>query len=115
VKGKGLDFVLKAAIADGNPNIIQSSIIIGLAGQGMIPGRPDDSFGIGAFAYNFSNALQSRVNPLLDFNDEQGLEAWYNLALTRWWKLGADLQLINPATGRNDVAVTGGLRTSIAF
>jgi porin len=40
VKGKGLDFVLKAAVADGNPNIIQSSLIIGLAGHGMVKGRP---------------------------------------------------------------------------
>jgi porin len=115
VKGKGLDFVVKAATADGNPNLIRRSIIIGLAGHGMVPGRPNDSFGIGGFAYDFSNALQDAVDPLIDFNDEQGLEAWYSLALTPWFKLTADAQLINPARGDADTAVITGLRANLAF
>jgi porin len=115
VKGKGLDFVVKAATADGNPNLIRRSIIIGLAGHGMLPGRPNDSFGIGGFAYDFSNALQDAVDPLIDFNDEQGLEAWYSLALTPWFKLTADAQLINPARGDADTAVITGLRANLAF
>lgn len=115
VKGKGLDFALKAAIADGNPNIIHRSLIIGLAGHGMIPGRPNDSFGIGGFAYNFSNALQDSTAPLVDFNDEQGLELWYSFALTPWFKLTTDAQLINPARGDADTAVITGLRANLAF
>jgi porin len=115
VKGKGLDLAVKAAIADGNPNIIRRSLIIGLAGHGMMPGRPNDSFGIGGFAYDFSNALQDAVDPLVDFNDEQGLEAWYSFALTPWFKLTADAQIINPARGDADTAVITGLRANLAF
>jgi porin len=115
VKGKGLDLAVKAAIADGNPNIIQSSLVIGLAGHGMVPGRPHDSFGIGGFAYNFSNALQDSVDPLVNFNDEQGLELWYSFAVTPWLKLTADTQLVNPARGDADAAVIAGLRANLAF
>jgi porin len=115
VKGKGLDFVVKAATADGNPNLIRRSITIGLAGHGMVAGRPNDSFGIGGFAYDFSNALQDAVDPLADFNDEQGLEVWYSFALTPSFKLTADAQVINPARGDADTAVITGLRGNIAF
>jgi porin len=106
---------VKAAIADGNPNIIRRSIVIGLAGHGMVPGRPHDSFGIGGFAYDFSNALQDAVDPLLEFNDEQGLEAWYSFALTPWFKLTADAQLVNPARGDADTSVIAGVRANMAF
>jgi porin len=115
VKGKGLDLAVKAAIADGNPNIIQSSLIIGLAGHGMVPGRPDDSFGIGCFAYDFSDALQDTVDPLVDFKDEQGLELWYSFGLTPWFKITADAQVINPARGDADTAIVTGLRANLMF
>lgn len=71
----------KAAIADGNPNLIKSSIIGGFSGQGLFAGRPQDRFGIGAYFYNFSNALQDATDPLVDFNDELGTEAYYAFAL----------------------------------
>lgn len=115
VKGKGLDAVFKVATADGNPNLIRGSFIAGLAGHGMVNGRPNDSFGIGGFIYNFSNALQDSVDPLVDFNDEQGVEAWYSVALTPWFKLTADAQLINPARGDADLALITGLRANLAF
>ena len=115
VKGKGLDFMVKAAISDGNPNIIRSSLLVGIAGQGMVKGRPNDSFGIGGFAYDFSDALQNSVAPLVDFNDEQGLEGWYSLAFTPWFKVTASAQLVNPATGSADIAVHGGLRANLVF
>ena len=42
-------FYLKAAIADGNPNYVQSSVIAGIGGRALFFGRPQDSFGVGAF------------------------------------------------------------------
>lgn len=113
--GKGLGVYLKTAIADGNPNPIQGSVIAGLAGHGIIPGRPLDVFGVGYFYYDFSDDLQDATSPLVSFDDEQGLELFYNLAVTPWFRLSADVQWINPATGANDDAVIGALRTQIAF
>jgi porin len=115
VKGKGLDAVVKVAIADGNPNPIQSSLVVGIAGHGMIPGRPNDSFGVGGFMYDMSNALQDSLNPVFDFNDEQGIEGWYSLGLTPWFKLTANIQFVNPASGDRDPALIGGLRGNLVF
>ena len=115
VKGKGLDLAMKVATADGNPNIIRSSFILGLAGHGMVNGRPNDSFGVGGFIYDFSNALQDSIDPLVNFHDEQGLEAWYSLAITPWLKLSADAQYVNVARGDADPAFIAGLRANLAF
>lgn len=113
--GKGFGVYGKAALADGNPNPIQSSLVGGFAGHGVIPGRPRDSFGVGYFFYNFSDDLEDGVSSVADFGDEQGLEVFYNLAVTPWFRLTADVQLVEPARGANDTAVYGGLRASIAF
>lgn len=107
--------MLKAAIADGNPNIVQSSLIVGFAGHGMVPGRPRDSFGFGVFAFDVSNALQDSIDPLLDFDDEQGLEAWCSLGLTSWFKVSADVQYVNPARGDAEPALLLGLRGNMSF
>lgn len=115
LKGKGLGVYGKAAIADGNPNPIQSSFTGGLAGQGMIAARPFDSFGVGYFYYDFSNALQNGVEPEIQFADEQGLELFYSLALARWLRLAADLQVVAPATGVNSTLVVGSLRLNVVF
>lgn len=114
-EGKGLGVYLKPAIADGNPNVIQSSVVAGFAGHGIVPGRPLDVFGIGCFYYDFSDDLQDATSPLVRFDDEQGIEVFYNLAVTPWFRVSADLQWINPATGANDDALVGALRTQIIF
>jgi porin len=82
--GQGLGVYGKAAIADGNPNPIQASFSGGFAGHRLVPSRPYDVFGIGYFLYNFSKDVKSVVRPLLSFDDEQGAEIFYNLAVTAW-------------------------------
>jgi carbohydrate-selective porin OprB len=97
------------------PTIIRSSFILGLAGHGMVKSRPNDSFGVGGFIYNFSNALQDSAAPLVDFNDEQGVEAWYSFAPTPWFKLTGDAQYVNVARGDADPALIAGLRANLVF
>lgn len=113
--GRGLGVYLKAAVADGNPNPIRASLAGGMAGHGIVPGRARDSFGIGYFDYNFSDALQSAVAPLAQFQDEQGFEAFYNLAATPWLRITADLQVVHPASGASKTAITGALRANLVF
>jgi len=94
-------FYLKAGIADGNPNYVQGSLIVGIGGNALFFGRPQDSFGVGAYYYDLSDTLQDELNPVLtDFHDEAAIEAFYNWAVTPWLQLGADIQYINPARGR---------------
>lgn len=113
--GKGLGFYYKVAVADGNPNLIQSSFIGGFSGHAMIKGRPDDSFGLGFFAYNISNVLQDAVVPLGNFQDEKGMEAWYSFALMPNVKLTPDIQIIDPARGDRSTAIIGALRLHMSI
>lgn len=105
----------KVAIADGNPNLIQSSILGGVTGRGILAGRPRDRFGVGAYFYNFSDTLQDVTAPLVRFDDETGLEAWYAIALTTNADLTLNAQLIDPAAGANDTAVLLGARLGVNF
>jgi porin len=113
--GKGLGIYAKAAIADANPNPIQSSFTGGFAGYGIVPSRPDDHFGIGYYFYNWSDDLQSATAPVFPIEDEHGVEIYYNLAVTRWLRVSADLQWIHPANGNLDDAWLGGLRATLFF
>jgi len=109
-------FYLKAAIADGNPNYVQRSIIIGIGGKALFFGRPQDSFGVGAYYYDLSDTLQDELHPVLtDFRDEAAIEAFYNWAVTPWLQIGADIQYINPARGRYENALVPSLRIQIRF
>jgi porin len=113
VPGKGLGIYAKLALADGNPNIIDSSLKGGFAGHHIVPGRPNDSFGIGYFYLNFSNELQGVVAPVADFQDEKGVEVFYNFAVAPWIIIAADLQWVMPANNDNDDAWIGGLRANL--
>jgi len=115
VPGQGLGLYGKAAIADGDPNPIEASFSGGFAGHRIVPGRPLDTFGIGYFYYDFSRDLRSAVAPLLNIENEQGFEIFYNLAVTPWFRVTGDLQWIDPANGDNDHAWIGGLRASMIF
>lgn len=50
-------FYFKAAIADGNPNYVQRSLIVGIGGKALFFDRPQDNFGIGAYYYDLSDTL----------------------------------------------------------
>lgn len=113
--GKGFGIYGKAAIADGNPNPIQSSFVGGFAGNGIVPGRPLDHFGVGYYFYDWSNDLQSATAGAFPIHDEHGVELFYNLAVTPWFRISADLQWVHPAKGIFDDAWLGGLRANILF
>ncbi len=113
--GRGLGVYARAAIADGNPNPIRGSFVGGIAGEGMVAGRPNDTFGIGYFYYGFSKDLRNSVAPLVEFEDEQGVEAYYTFVPVPWLRLTADLQWVDPARGANRSIWVAGARVRIAF
>ena len=113
--GRGLGVYARAAIADGNPNPIRGSFVGGIAGEGMVTGRPDDTFGIGYFYYGISKDLQSAVAPFVDFEDEQGVEAYYTFVPVPWLRMTADLQWVDAAVGANRSVWVAGVRVRIAF
>jgi porin len=106
-------FYLKAGVADGNPNYVKRSIIVGLGGNPLFFGRPQDSFGVGLFYYNLSDVLEDTINPVAIIGDEAAFEAFYNFEITPWFYLGPDIQYVKPARERFSNALVVGLRMQI--
>jgi porin len=97
--GVGLFFSFGAS--DGNPNPIKYAFLAGIGGKG-VPGRSDDTYGVGFARTQFSSAfvpfLRERLGLGLDHED--AFELYYNLALTGWLSVTPDLQVVNPGLKR---------------
>ncbi len=102
-------------VSDGNPNPVNWSTYLGVGGNSPIPSRRHDRFGVAYFRYSLSNDLVDGLRPAVRLGDEQGIEAFYSFALTRWLLITGNAQLVNPAVADNDTAVFLGLRTQIKF
>lgn len=96
--GKGVGLFGRFGASDGNPNPLHYFFSIGIGGKGIVPTRPMDSFGIGWYYIvighpQFTGPLATRSF----FRNEQGVEAYYDLAITPWMRLTPDIQVISPA------------------
>lgn len=82
---------------------------LGVGGKGIIPTRDNDTFGVGYYYLDLSNELPSQ------FASEQGVEVYYDFAITPWLHIAPDLQVIvNPGgTEAHDVSVVYGMRLQI--
>jgi porin len=83
---------------------------------GVMNCRPNDRMGIGYF-YNglnddFRELFVFGANPLENLH---GGEVYYNVEITPWFHLTADLQVINPARQPNETAIVLGLRGKVDF
>jgi porin len=123
----GIGFFLSAGASDGNPNPIKWAFLAGIGGKG-VPGRTDDSYGLGVARTQFSGAfipfLRQRLG--LGLEKEDALEMYYNFAATGWLSVTADLQWVNPGLkrtlnptglGLTDIsnATIGGVRFRVRF
>jgi porin len=102
-------------VSDGNPNPIRYVANWGFAGRSMLPGRKLDTFGLGFFYTGLSEQFKALAAPLLAQQDEYGMEVFYNLAVTPWCRLTADLQIAEPSTKGLDTAYIPGLRLMLDF
>jgi porin len=97
-RGVGLFFTFGAA--DGDTNPIGYSYNLGVGGNGAVPGRPHDRFGIGwartEFSENFLPFLRQRL--ALGLDREDAVELYY--AVTGWLEATLDLQIIDPALSK---------------
>jgi porin len=118
---RGWGTFLFLALSDGNPNPFEYSIATGLVANGVGAARPCDSFGLGLFYNGVSSDLRRTLSnnrpplPSIGLQDELGAEIFYEIAVTDWFRLAVDLQLVQPAVQRNGTAVVGGLRSRIVF
>ena len=110
----------QAGLADGNPNPIRWSYSLGVGGSSPLRCRAQDTFGAAYYfvslSDDFKNLLNGPVlNPILGQRNEQGVELFYNFAITPYCHLTTDLQVIAPSTQRFNTAVVPGLRIKIDF
>ncbi|PZO02361.1 MAG: porin [Alphaproteobacteria bacterium] len=105
------------AISDGNPNTIESSVLVGIGGDSPLAQRPRDRWGIGYFRYNLSGALLDGLDAvgIDNLREEQGVEAFYNVALTGNLRLTGNLNYIAPGESARRNAVFAGLRLQASF
>lgn len=113
--GKGIGFYGKVLATQGNPNPISWSFVGGIAGEAMFANRPDDRFGIGIFSTSWSSALRQALSPLQPLGNERGLELFYNYAITPWFMLTADLQVIAPAIRGTPTETVAAVRAKVSF
>lgn len=101
--------------ADENTSPIQWSANIAVQAQGLNSCRPQDTLGVGYFYTGLSNDFRNLLSPVLDLHDVNGVELYYNAAISKCFQLTADLQVIEPALAGNETAVVCGVRGTLGM
>ncbi len=110
----GLGVFGRIAILPEDRNAFSTSFSLGLAGRGLLPGRPLDRMGIAGYWLKASGDLGGLAGELLD--DEWGGEIFYNYAITPAIQATLDLQYSDSAvTTVVDDAFVVGLRLFTQF
>jgi porin len=93
-RGIGIFFTFGAA--DGNPNPIKHTYNMGIGGNGVVPGRPNDNFGLGWARTDFSSEFVPFLRRQLDLglDHEDVIEMYYNASVTPWLNATLNLQVI---------------------
>jgi porin len=126
---QGIGIFARFGISDGKANPVHRFYSVGLGGRGVIPGREQDRFGIGYYYMKISDELRDTLPPLLrtrlGLEHEQGVELFYNVAVTPWLHVTPDLQFVDSARDKAPLigpdrkaigtAVVAGLRIKIDF
>ena len=93
-------------------NPIQQFYSLGVGGKGIIPERDNDRFGLGYYYVKLSDDLPSS----LGLDSEQGIEFFYNIAITPALTITPDIQyIIDPGGGQHDDALVAGIRMQMSF
>lgn len=99
-------------LTDGNPNPIRWFANVSLVGGSPIRGREDDRIGIGYYHLGVSNL------PILSLHGigaEDGVELFYNVAVTPWFHVTPDVQILDPAQKNTATALLVGVRARLSF
>ncbi len=112
----GVGLFYRAAYTPENRNPWNITVSGGLGARGIIPGRPYDRMGIGAYYMRASDDLKDD-SPILNglLEDEIGYEAYYNFAVTPWMQVSADVQWIDQGIKGSDDAWVFGTRLNLRF
>lgn len=107
---QGIGLFGRIGIADEQTSPIDRFYSIGIGGQGIIPGRDKDTFGLGYFRAEISDDVFSLVDIL---DDSQGGEFYYNIEVTPWLHITPDFQIVDSSLKAADTAYIAGVRLRI--
>jgi porin len=110
---RGIGIFGRYGYSDGAVNPVSGFYSIGVLGQGLIPGRPHDSFGAAYYYLQVSGDLPDLVERRI--SDEHGAEFFYNLAVTQWMQVSPDVQVVDSVRNNVDLIVVVGLRAKFVF
>jgi porin len=111
---RGWGVFARAGLSDANPNPLHWNVSCGIGGTSPLIGREADRFGIGWYYGAVSSELGKnfdQINP----DNGTGVEIFYNMAVTRWFELTPDLQIIDGGIRSADTAILFGLRGNLIF
>lgn len=118
-KRDGWGFFSQVSFADKATSPITTFFNAGLGGNGLFKRRRGDEFGI-SYAYtDLSKVLKDNLNLILQGGrlprPEHQVEMFYNLHITPWLRLTADLQVIRPTRPIANTTVIPGARLEMIF
>lgn len=99
-------------LTEGNPNPIQWFANLSLVGNSPIRSRENDTIGIGYYHLGISNLPVLAIH---GFADENGVELFYNAAVTPWFHVTPDVQVLDPAQQHTAAALLVGIRARLSF
>jgi porin len=124
---RGIGIFFRFGASDGKVNPVRYEYSFGISGNGIVPGRPNDTFGIGWSRAELSNDLFPVLRQRIDIglNREDAVEMYYNFAVAKSIGVTVDLQIVDQALKKTldssnrlknvDTAVIGGLRAYARF
>jgi porin len=106
----------RASVSDGNPTPLDYFLSFGVGGFNPLGSRTRDRFGLGWYFVGATNEFGPIPQALLAPNDGTGVEAFYNVQVTRCLNITPDVQWIKAgATGIADNSFIYGLRVNASF
>jgi len=112
---RNLDLLTSWGISDGNPSPISWAGNVAVQGTGLNRSRPQDAVGVSYFHTSLSSDFRQLASPVLTLRDVNGVELYYNAAVTPWFHLTPDLQIVTPADRSLNTAIVVGLRGKITL
>ena len=112
---KGWGVFTNISLADQATNPVRWFLNLGAGGTSPLPGRTEDSWGVGYYFLGTSEVLRQTLGPLSPNGHEQGFECYYNATISPGFILSADIQTIEPALLDARSAFLFGLRAKIEF
>ena len=117
---QGLSAFFRTGLSPSDRNLFSFTFDTGINYTGLIPGRDEDTFGVGLAFVRISDDVRraeraAGAGIISDY--ELALEVTYEFLLTSWWSVQPDFQWIQHPGGSRalDDAFVLGLRTRITF